>query len=439
MRRLGFALLVVLLVGLLPCEVFAEPRYFGPEQDALLDIRDEYDTTNQVDIPATSAEVDTDRTKVMLPLNPCAVSVRAGTGHVAVKDTDCIGIYAAGTHFVEQLTLDCPGVVSVSYSKDGRFLYASTATSVLKYAISASDYVLVTSVDTLDLVAVEGGKGHDVWVLKKTGLERWLGTSDGGYSPLTVSTLTKGKSLSYSSAKNAVVVLDDSRLRYFAVAANTVEIDTHGADIPGATAVVQTESAIRVLLAGGSRYFSVQPDGLVEIPALEDTQKGFALAAPNDKSQDFMIISRGAGAVGDLSYKAYAGSRYTDNPAREVASATREVGYRREAVLLSSVFEAEMPVNKVMAALNQTISSNTSVRLDISTDGGATWITDLALDEVCEVAEGTTLVYRLVLETVDPMDTPTVDSIELLQILTKALAPGLGGIAGGGSEVRLVP
>jgi hypothetical protein len=439
MRGLLVALFIVLLVVLLPCEAFAEPLLFGPEQEALLDVQDDYDTTNQVDMPATSAEVDTQGTKVMLPLNPCAVSIRAGTGHVAVKDADCIKIYAPGTHFVEQLTLGCPGVVSVSYSKDGRFLYASTANSVLKYAVSASDYVLVTRVDAADLVSVEGGEGHDIWVLRKTALERWLGTSDGGYSPVTVSTLTKGKSVSYSPSKNSAVVLDDSELRYFAVAANTIEIDKYRTSLPGATAVVQTESAIRVLVGEGSRYFSVQPEGLVEIPSLKDTQRAFALAAPNEKSQDFIAVTRGTGTSGDVKYKAHSGVGYTDNPARYVANATNEIGYKREAELLSNAFGATIPVNKVLATLNKTVPRNTNVRLDISTDGGATWITDITLDEVCEVDEGSELVYRLVLETQDPMETPMVDSIELLQILVKALGPGAGGNGLGGSQVRLVP
>jgi len=105
---------------------------------------------------------------------------------------------------------------------------------------------------------------------------------------------------------------------------------------------------------------------------------------------------------------------------------------------VSSTFEAGIPVEKVIATLNKTVPPNTNVRLDISTDGGATWITDITLDEVCEVEEGSRLVYRLVLETQDPMETPMVDSIELLQILTKALGRSGASSGGAGSQVRLV-
>lgn len=436
MRRLVFILLVAfLLVGVLFRMAFAEPL-FGPEQELLLDVQDEYDTTDQVDMPSTSAEVDTEVTKVLLPVNPCAVSIRAGTGEVAVKDTDCIKICAAATCLVEQLTINCPGIESLSYSKDGRFLYASSKTSVLKYAAIPTGYVLLTSTAASDVVAVEGGKGHEVWVLKKAALERWLGAPDGSYSRQTISTLTKGKSLSYSASKNSVVVLDDTRLRYFAVAESVVEIARYSADVAGAIAVVQTESAIRVLVNEGSRYLSIQPEGLVEIPSLKDTQRAFALAAPNEKSQDFVAVTRGTGTSGDVKYKAHSGVGYTDNPARYVANATNEIGYKREAELLSNAFDATIPVNKVLATLNKTVPRNTNVRLDISTDGGATWITDITLDEVCEVDEGSELVYRLVLETQDPMETPIVDSIELLQILAMALGRGAGL---GGSQVRLVP
>lgn len=438
MRKVLYGLLGLLIL-LLPKTMFAGPLFLTPEQEELLDIQDEYDTTELVNVGVTSAEVNTEETKVMLPMNPCAVSFRPGTGHVAVKGTDSIKVYAPGTGMVEQLTLSCPGVISVSYSKDGGHLYACTENSVLKYAVSSEGYILVSQIGSADLVAVEGGKGHEIWVLKKTALERWLGTPDGGYSVVSVAALAKGKSVSYSPTKNSVVVLDDSTLRYFAVAHTAEEIQAYRTTVAGATAAVQTESAVRVLTAGGSRYFSVQPSGLVEVAALNDPGTGFALAVPSDKSQDFALLKRGAGGSGDLGYRALSQEGYVENPGRTASNVADSVGYKREAVLISSTFSASIPVNKIKAVLDKSISSNTGVRLDISTDGGITWITDVTLDEVCEVSEGSALVYRLVLETRDPMDTPAVDSIELLQILTTPVVPGMGGIAGGGSQVRLVP
>lgn len=439
MRKLFFILLCVILsIGIVPGTAYTEPVSLWPEQEVLLDVRDDYETTTKVNMPATTAEVNTQETKVLLPINPCAVSVRPGTGEVAVKDTDCIKIYAAATHLVERLTISCPGIESLSFSKDGRFLYASTKTSVLKYASSPTGYTLLSTTPAAEVVAVEGGKGHEVWVLKKTALERWLGTPDGSYSCQTVASLSKGKSLSYSPAKNSIVVLDDTRIRYFAVTETVAEISRYCIEVPGASAVVQTESAIRVLVNEGSRFFSVQPEGLVEIAELNDTQKAYALAAPGEKTHDFMTITRGTGASGDLKYNAHSNVGYRENPAKQVANATSEIGYKRVAELVSSTFEAGIPVEKVIATLNKTVPPNTNVRLDISTDGGATWITDITLDEVCEVEEGSRLVYRLVLETQDPMETPMVDSIELLQILTKALGRSGAASGGAGSQVRLV-
>lgn len=425
------AMLVILLVSILPRQAYAVTIYW-PEQEVLLEVTDDYDTTDKVDLLSTSAEVDTEATYVLLPLNPCAVSVRPGTGEVAVKDTDCIKIYASASNLVERLTISCPGVISVSYSKDGRFLYACTSNSVLKYAVSETGYVQVSSRSATDVVAVAGGKGHEVWVLKKQALERWLGTPDGSYSPQAIATLTRGRSLSYSEAKNSVVVLDDTRIRYFAVAASIVEIAKYSVTVPGAIAVAQTESAIRVITKDGSRYYSVQPDGLLEINALQDTQKAYAVTTPNEKSQDFIVIRHGVGATGDLQYKAYSHIGYVENPAKQVASAASEVGYRREAELLSSAFTAIIPIDKVVATLTEIVPPNTGVSLDISTDGGVTWTTVTDFDEVYEVPEGFTFVYRLVLTTLDPLETPIVDRIELLQILTKAV----GG--GAGSRVRLV-
>jgi hypothetical protein len=58
----------------------------------------------------------------------------------------------------------------------------------------------------------------------------------------------------------------------------------------------------------------------------------------------------------------------------------------------------------------------------------------LTPDTISDVPEGSALIYKLVLGTTDPLDTPTVDMIQLLQIFVKILGPGSGA-----TEVRLVP
>lgn len=181
-------------------------------------------------------------------------------------------------------------------------------------------------------------------------------------------------------------VLDGGTVRAFAYAGSyVVEVGAWSFPVPGAASVAAGWDARSLGAVAGSRvrYWDWTGDGALEVAAKE---------------------------IGDIGAGAYA-----------EAAAYRSVA-----------FPLDHPVGIVQVDLKGDFPAGTSVAVKVSTDGGTTW-TAVApcvnpVDVVGEcgpdntpVPFGSTLVYELILTTVDPSRTPSVDMTDLVEIASRAL------------------
>lgn len=404
----------------------------GNGYENLLIVRDDYESSTKLNIGETDAEVDLEETNLKLPLNPAAVSIKFDGTEVAVRDKDVIKIYATTkTGLILAQTLNCPKVASVSYSKTAPYLFASTEDKVVVYLQGVNGYSKVGEFPVSMVVAVEGAEGRNVWVLTKQAVHLWYFRSDGNYTQKSMATLQRGKNISYSPDGKAVAVMDENKVRYFKLSgASLIELPGCSTTIADAIAVTLVKGGYRVLTKGnGTKYFTVQGNSVISVSSFDTPDSGFAICHNNANPKEFATLT-----ANGIRYEAQTtGPIFTDQPAKQTTDPV-EVGYKKVATAVSAVFESEVPVSRLRATMRQTLPPNTTVRLDVSTDGGVTWEINIPLDTNVDVREGDSLVYRITLESTDPYVTPTVDLIELLQVhyIIDRHIPGI-------TRVRLIP
>lgn len=430
LKRWRLGILVVIIV------LLAELSGAYGANSNLLVFEDDFLNLNYTDTALTTAAVITTPPGIVtISQGQASFAYRPGVRQLAVALTDRIALLAYdGTQLREIKNYYVSGINSVAFSEKGDFLFAGGNNEIKIFGFTAEgDLKQVGSVGYSGVLAVEGTTGNGFWALskKKASYFGFSGTSV--WRELFSISVNNGRSVSYSPVRNAVLILDTNRVRYFAFNGTSwAENSFFEVTVPNAQSVAWTVNGggYRVLSQGQNViYFAITPYGLRRYTPLDDVYGGaFGIVRSPWANYDFGVSKPGMGI-----YRAWSGSSYVTRP--ELSFAIGGQGVQSSALYVSRVIVTATPVYLIRIAPTEVVPSTATTTYQVSTDGGATWTTVTPLT-VTPVPSGNQLVYRIFLTTSDITQPPVIDKVQLLQI-AYVVQPAIK-VLGGQFKVRLI-
>ena len=436
MRRV---LIAVLLAAFLAALLLPDRAVQEGDLGYLLYVDDHFLSLDKTDRQFTTAAVHTGPPGVvMLPRSGSGdvVALRPGALQlVVVEDNRIRGYSFSGSSMVPDPRLEVafPGVRAVAWTSDGRFLAAASDSRVRVWGLDSEGRLRQISQWSLagsELVALEGGPGADLWLVEQRKAVRY-GFTGSGWAPLAGDSfaLEEGKAASWDSRRQALAVLDGSKVRCFALSASGfVEVLQWEAEVAGACGVAVHGLGYSVIVGRTARSYGYGPAGVVRIPALDLDLGGEGLGAATSPWGEFEWV---AVTPWGVRYAGWGGSGWVFDPARSVAGAIGGGVIADHAEFRSVVFPALVPVFKVRLEVEAQVPAGSEVRYEVSTDGGSRWV-ELVPGVNTLVPEGNAVVYRMLLFRGTSARGPEVDRVVLAQIAYRYLPGRVGGF------VRLV-
>ncbi len=409
-------------------------RANGLANPNLLALEDHFLNRTLLDNALTTSDIDTALPgTASLHWDPGSVAVRPNKKEMVVCSEGTVRFYSLGGSGMERIPerdIALPGLLSATYSADGSILVLATPTEARAYGIDQSGglVLLWTAGGLADVVSVEHATGRNFWLLTKAAAlyYAWSGGAYQEVSAFRIVGLASARSMSFRN--NVVLILDGDTVRYYRFdSGGYVENSAFNAAVTGARAVVLLEGAFRVLSGDGTRtqFYVLGPASSVRVAGMDDLLGG----ATDIEGSPWRYWEYAALTTAGIVYKAFDGRGWQTNQALSISSPFR-VGYRLSDAVVSTVLPALERVARVRAEMIGAIPFGCGVLCEVSTNGGATWTT-AGFDVNTDVPNGMSLCYRLTLTTSDPLVTPVVDRIRVLQIgyrVVKGSEVGMGSM-----------
>ncbi|MCR4425022.1 MAG: hypothetical protein NUW23_02370, partial [Firmicutes bacterium] len=415
-RCVSLVLALVLIAAICP----ARPAQAdGLENPNLLALEDHFLDKTLLDAALTTADIDTASPGVAsLHWDSGSVALRPNKAEMVACSEGIARFYAfdgSGMAHTPEKDLAVSGLLSAAYTADGSVLLLATPTEVRACGITEGGAVeTLCSIGSLsDVVSVERAVGKDFWILTRTAAlyYAWSGGTYSEVSGFRVAGLASGRSLSFRD--NALLVLDGDEVRYYRFDSGAyVENGTFNVTVPGARGVAFLDGAFRVLSGDGSRTFLyvLGAGGSQPVAGMDDPLSGATdiTASPWRRWEYAALTTTG------IVYRAFDGEEWETNHALSL-SCPFGVGYRPSATVVSTVQPAVEVISRVRVEWLGSIPLGCDVLCEVSADGGGTW-TVVAPGANTDVPNGMFLCYRLTLVASNPLLTPVVDQIRVLQI-----------------------
>lgn len=422
-------------------------------------IQDDYLSTDEVDLEATTAVVDTENPgRVYLPgfwhitsdilpgvvaLHPGAIQAAAGTPEEEWSEDGepqpatvlqgFMGDGFTGMYQIPDWTTHVGEIRGIAWTGDGGHLAVATPEEVRVFALDGTGLRQLTTIPVAEALAVAGGPGRDLWIADTTGI-RYFAWDGAAYREIPERRLTGVDSLvALSTGKtvegqDVLVVLAETGIGYYRFDGTSWRqlFSIHEPDAAGVA--LAGDGGVFVLLRDPTDsdqrafevvYYGLAEDGLRRLTGtlLDAPAWGIVTVPASWGPRDFAVINWTG-----VNYYAWDGEGWRRNYSRDIwgtffmAMQKQSEGYVSEAWLYSTVQETFIPVGRIRAEIQADIPPGTGIELEISTDGGQTW-TPIPLDTNVDVPPGNQLVYRVRLTTEDMGQTPVLDRIDLRQVV----------------------
>ena len=430
-RMVVGVVVVILCVAVARAEPLENPN--------LLVVEDHFLDTSGLQQAATTAMVATSPPgTVRLPWRPGGLSLRPGAVETAVCARDTVRFYVfngASMAEVPGRSIAFSGVASISHSEDGSVLFAASPTEVRAYAFTQGGVpVLAGRVTGLSgVVSVEKAAGRDFWILTvgQASYYAWNGTSYVERPGLRLTGFSNARGI--SRRPEGLVVLDGETVKRFRFSGSSfVEQPAYAVTVQGATAVVQVDGGFRVLIGNGTRtqFYVFDAGASRRLATLDDNLLGAVAVAPSPWGLwEYAVI----GPEG-ISYRSLIGGGMGEYLGFSVRTPFG-VGYEPSAVVVSRVFPAIEPVTRVRLESMESVPSGCSVTYEVGTDGGVTW-TPVVPGTNVDTPSGMSLCWKATLQSTNPLVSPEIDYVRLLQIGYKVVPGSQVGLGLG--RARLV-
>jgi hypothetical protein len=422
-------IIIVVSIAMLKTEGIAE-NYYGLY--GLITFNDDYLNNDFIDTNKTDAYIDNDYPGTVTLPKSMFIAI-SGQKIIAphpknyeyyIITPNKVVFYAFdgdSMQHISQKDILLQNAVSATYSQNGDFLFVGHENTINVYGFGSDgkpQKIMSKGTSSL-IVSLDTGFKMDFWVLLKNKALYYMWNGSDYIKTFEIQGFTDAKSFSFSPERNALAVLDSDKIRYFMFnGQNYVEIPEMEISQPNMYGVVMKENGDYIIFSwDGTQYYAISTGKSEYISELSDPLVGIASITDSKWSKmDYIAITPFG-----LLYRAFNGEEYITNYSLSIegafgsGSVSTGMGYSDEAELISVPIQAKVEVDKLVIKPIQEAPPGTSIKYQVSTDKGNTWI--MAEPNVpVGVPPGNSITYRIVLKSTDPALTPSVDKVQILQI-----------------------
>jgi len=433
-RRRFTALLVGVLIAALLCLPGSGVLAAGMKNASPYWFEDSYRTTSYVDLPSTSAIVNTAGTgTVHLPaLSPDNLAFAPPSVHADVLEVGTAsGVQGWGWNgttpvretFLDVSVTDPRGVAFLPpASQLGVRLAVATSTAVTVYGWTGQQWAQAVSISATGTVGIAAGANGGVLAATADGFVLYGPT---GVQQSQITGLSGIVGISSAGGGGIVAVWSAAVASFYGWDGSSYQpLPWWSESTPSGGTLLSV-----ALFHGGTGYWLVTPTqavaygwsgtlGMAPLSQWDIASGGLpatAVAASPGWGVGSLAVLHGSGI--DY-YDAQGGATLTQNSAISIVGQSWSV-FAPSAVLQSTLLPGlthnvdEVKMVDSMSAL----PSGTALAYQVSTDDGTSW-TDVPPMTPTDVPSGDELVYRAVLSTTDQAETPVLDSTNVYEIAT---------------------